>query len=127
MAYTVSTEEKLAGAIKDDADVIIIEGKLGEKVITIKAKGKVAWAVAFGAIGVAVTAVLVTAGTGGVSTPVTGAVAAVSAPAAVAIIGLPATLSCIGIAKAAGGVGVLNKLRKYRLEKNNGKCILVKA
>lgn len=127
MARIVRTEKELADAIEDNEDTIEIEGNLKDKVFRIKATGKVAWAVCVGAIGVAVTAIIVTAGTGGTTTPVTGTVAAVAAPAAVAIIGGPATLSCIGIATAAGGIGVLNKLRGYDLDKKNGRCILVKA
>ena len=57
MAATVTNEKELGKALKDDEDTIVITGKLGAAVITIQAKGRVAWLVAVGAIGVAVAAV----------------------------------------------------------------------
>ncbi|TSA85757.1 hypothetical protein [Helicobacter mehlei] len=69
-----------------------------------------ALAVVIGAIGVAVTALLVT---GGTVAPASGVVAG----GAVAVLGFPATTSAVAIAFAAGGVGVLNKLRGYDLKK----------
>lgn len=122
MAVTVDNEQKLADAIKNGEDTIEIEGDLKEKVVRIKATGKVAWAVAIGAIGIAVGLMLLAPATGGT----TAAPAAIAAPAAVAILGAPATLSCIAIAIAAGGVGVLNKLRNYKLVEENGIVMLKK-
>ena len=49
---TVRTEKELATQIENNADMIIIEGSLKDKVIRIKAVGKAAWIVAIGAIGV---------------------------------------------------------------------------
>ncbi|WP_104640881.1 hypothetical protein [Helicobacter bizzozeronii] len=106
----ITTEKELARAIEEARDTIEIEGDLAGKTIKIKATDKVAWAVAIGAIGVALTALLAS---GGVAAPVSGAVAA----GAVGVLGLPATTSALAIAFAAGGVGVLNKLRGYDLKK----------
>jgi len=103
VAATVTNEKELGKALKDDEDTIVITGKLGAAVITIKAKGRVAWLVAAGAIGVAAAAVL--------SAPITG--------------GGAATTSAIAIAVAAGGVSALGKLRKYRVaEKTEGRVVL---
>lgn len=122
MAVTVDNEQKLADAIKNGEDTIEIEGDLKEKVVRIKATGKVAWAVAIGAIGIAVCLILLAPPTGGTTAGFVG----IAAPAAVAILGGPATLSCIAIAIAAGGVGVLNKLRSYKLVEENGIVMLKK-
>ena len=121
MAATVTNEKELGKALKDDEDTIVITGKLGAAVITIKAKGRVAWLVAVGAIGVAVAAVLSAPLSGGISS-IAGIAAA---PAAVGILGGAATTSAIAIDVAAGGVSALGKLRKYRVaEKTEGRVVL---
>lgn len=53
-------------------------------------------------------------------------VSAAAAPAAIAVLGTGATVTAIGIAVAAGGVGALNSLRNYKLEKRDGKTVLIK-
>jgi hypothetical protein len=59
--------------------------------------------------------------TGGSSTTVS----LIAAPGAVGILGGATTLSAIGIAVAAGGVGALNKLRKYRMiSRENSRIVL---
>ena len=122
MSTTVSDEKELAKALADNEDTIYVEGNLKEKVIRIKATGKVAWAIAIAAIAAAIALIIVSLPTGGA-----GAVASAGiAPVAVGILGAPATMSAIGIAVAAGGVGVLNKLRSYDLIQKNGQCILKK-
>lgn len=115
---TVRTEQELGQAIRHDEDRIEIEGDLAKKVIRLKATGKVAWAVAIGAIAVAV-ATLIMMG------PAAAPVAAVSAPAAVAILGVSATVSAVWIAVAGGGVSTLGRLRQYRLEqRTDGRVVL---
>lgn len=115
MSVNVNDSKGLGEALKDDEDEIIIEGDLKEKVIRIKAKGKVAWAIAIGAIAVAVAAIIATPATGGASS-----IAAVAtAPAAVSVLGGAATTAAISIAVAAGGVGALNKLREYKIVEND--------
>ena len=108
MRTTVTTEEELAKAIKDDdVDEIVIEGSLKDKIIKIRAKGKVAWAVAIGAIGLGALFI--------VTSPATaGAHALASLPAlgpAIAVLGAGATISAVHIAVAAGGVTALAYLR----------------
>ncbi len=123
----VTTEKELADAIKENEDTITIEGDLVKKTLRIKATGKVAWVIAFGAIGVAVYSVMLTIGTGGVSAPATGAAAAFTGGAAISILGVSATTAAISIAVAAGGVGVLTKLRSYRIvEKSDNHLVLSK-
>ncbi len=119
---TVSTDEELAKAVKDDVDTIEIEGPLGKKTIRIKATGKIAWAVCFAALAIAVASILTAPTTSGTST-VAGVVVA---PAVVSILGMPTTLTAISIAVAGGGIGILNKLRKYDMEKRGNLLILKK-
>lgn len=123
----VTTEKELADAIKENEDTITIEGDLVKKTLRIKATGKVAWVIAFGAIGVAVYSVMLTIGTGGFSAPATGTAAAFTGGAAISILGVSATTAAISIAVAAGGVGVLTKLRSYRIvEKSDNHLVLSK-
>lgn len=118
----VTSEKELGKALKDGADTIEIEGDLSKKVVRIKATGKVAWAVAIGAIAVAVAGILTAALGGGAPS----AASAFAAPAAIAVLGAPVTLSAILIAVAAGGVGVLNSLRKYKIVSKDGEKLVIK-
>jgi len=122
----VTTEKELARALKNNEDTIVIEGNLASKTIKIKATGKVAWAVALGAISVSVVAILATAGTGGAAAPVSSFVGFGASGAAVGILGGGATYSAIAVAVAAGGVGVLNKLRRYDLVKKSENTVILK-
>lgn len=93
--------------------------------IRIKATGKVAWGVCFGALAVAIVALLaipgaavLTGGPGGAAFLAGGAGAAALA---VATLGSAAT-TAITIGVAAGGAGVLNTLRdKYTIVEKNDK------
>lgn len=109
----VRSEEELANAIENGTESIEIEGDLAKGVIKIKYVGKAAWLVAIGAIGVAVASLMVSPATAGVSA----GFAAASAAGAVGILGAATTATAISIAVAAGGVGVLNRLRDYDMEK----------
>ena len=115
----VRTEEELAKAIENGEDTIEIEGDLKEKTLKIKATGKVAWVVAIGAIGIAVTIVITT---GGAGTPASGIIGV----GAVSVLGLPAAITAVSIAVAAGGVGVLNKLRSYKIVENSENILILK-
>ncbi len=120
----VKTKEELAKAVKNNEDEIIIEGDLKNKVIRIKAVGSVAWGVAAIALGVAITAILTSPGTMGISS-------ALSLPAAAAAIpalgGVSVTTAAIGIAVAGGGIACLNKLREYKIvEKSDDRVVLKK-
>lgn len=69
--------------------------------------------VVIGAIGIGVALILALLATAGVS----GIASSAALVPAVGVLGLGATTAAISIAVAAGGVGVLNKLRDYKLEK----------
>ncbi len=118
----VDTEQDLGKALKDDADTIEINGDLRKKVLRIKATGKVAWVVAIGAIAIAITAIMVSPASGGASS----AAGVIAAPAAIAALGAPVAYSAIVIAIAAGGVGSLNKLRKYKVVSQNENSLVLK-
>lgn len=120
----IQTEKELGEALKKEQDTIEIEGDLSKKVLRIKATGTVAWAVAVGAIGVAVVGLMYP-----VPEPTTQAAtkafALTAAGGSVAILGVGATVAAISIAVAAGGVGALNTLRTYKIaDKSNGKLVL---
>lgn len=101
---TIRTEKELAKQIENNADMIVIESSLKNKVIRIKATGKAAWIVAIGAIGVAVTSFLSAPATRGVSI----VSSFVGASAAVTTLGLSTTTSAILIAIAAVSVYLTN-------------------
>jgi hypothetical protein len=104
MSDTINSEKELGNALKDEKDTIIIEGDLVKKVVRIRATGKVAWAIAAGAIAVAIIIVIRTGGTG--------------TPGAALIGG-----AAVGV--AAGGVAALNKLRQYKeAERSAGRLVL---
>ncbi|RZZ89711.1 hypothetical protein [Pseudoxanthomonas winnipegensis] len=114
----IKNEKELGEALKNEQDTIEIEGDLSRKVMKIKATGKVAWAVAIGAIGIAVILAL---GSGGTTAPFSGAVGI----GAVSVLGLPAALSAVAIAVAARGVGALNSLRRYKIVRQEGSKLVL--
>ena len=119
---SINNEKDLSKAITSNQDTIIITGSIKEKVIKIKATGKVAWAIAIGGIGIALTGILLLA----TPEPSTKAIGIVATPIAVSILGIGTTTSAISIALAARGVGVLNSLRNdYTItEKTSTKLVL---
>lgn len=128
MPITARTTEELGKALKTQPDEIIIEGDAKTKTIRIRAIGKVAWVVAFGAIAVAVTGIIVTAGSGGAAAPAT---ISIGGPAFIvaggAAGGISVVTSAISIAVAAGGVGALTTLRKkYKIIEREKVTMLVK-
>lgn len=128
----VKTSKELGQAIKNGVDTIVIEGDLAKTTFKIKATGKVAWAVAIGAVGIAAySAIHITTSTAtnlnmGKNIAFTGG--AVGTTTAITILGTATTWSAISIAVAAGGVGALTSLRnKYKIaSKDSDKLILVK-
>ena len=137
---TVTTEKELAKAVQDDLDTIVIEGDLASKTIKIKATGKAAWAIAFGAISLAAYSIafgaislaayslIATLGTGGATAPATATSGLIAGGAAVTVLGSATTASAIAVAVAAGGVGVLSKLRSYKIvEKSQDRVVLARG
>lgn len=116
----IEKKEDLAKAIKEEQEYIEIKGDLKKKVIIIKSKGKVAWLVASGAIAVAVISIICT---GGTATP---AATAFMAPVAVSILGIKTAVFALSLAIISGGVGILNKLRKYEIVENNNNRLILK-
>lgn len=116
MVTSVHTEKELAQAIKNNSDTIEIHGDLAKKTIKIKAAGNVAWAIAFGAIGVAMASVFLTMGSGGTAAPATVTTLALTAPAAAVTLGLGTTITVGSLFVAAGSMGaaklLFGKLRK---------------
>ena len=120
----MTTEKELGEALKRGEDTIDIEMDLSRKVLKIKAVGNYAWAICVAAIGVAVVCGVVTITSAGTAAAPS---AFVATPAVASFLGVPTAISAIGIAIAGGGVGALNKLRGYRVEKvSNEKVILHK-
>ena len=113
----MTTEKELGEALKNNQDTIEVEGDLKERVLKIKATGKGVWAACAVCITVAVAVAVVTISSGGIATPITGPTAALTLGVAATTLGMPTAVAATGIAIAGGGVGVLNKLRKYRIEK----------
>lgn len=122
----VRTEKELADAIEREEDTIEIEGDLSNKTVKIRATGNVAWAIAIGAIGLAVYAAISMAATGGTDAPLAAPAVAAGAAASVGVMGTAATYSAIAIAVSAGGIGVLSKLRKYREISRTGDTLVLK-
>jgi len=110
MSTSVHTEKELAQAIKNNSDTIEIHGDLAKKTIKIKAAGNVAWAIAFGAIGVAMASVFLTVGSGGTGAPITAGTMAFAAPAATAALGLGTTITVGFLFVAAGSMGAAKLL-----------------
>ena len=54
----ITTAKELGQAIKENVDIIEIEGDLVSKVIRIKATGKIAWSVAAGALVVVISTMI---------------------------------------------------------------------
>lgn len=119
----IFNEKDLGDALNKDQETIEIEGDLVKKVFRIKATGKLAWAVALGAIAVAGTAVLLAP----TPEPTTKALGPIAGGAAIGILGISATTAAISISIATGGIGALRKLRAYKIiSHNDGKIILKK-
>ena len=127
----ITTAKELGQAIKDDVDIIEIEGDLASKVIRIKATGKIAWSVAAGALAVVITTMIMDlatlpldVATLGLSKAFKSFVATAGGATAATTLGT-ATATAVTIGVAGGGIGALNKLRDYRLEKKNDKKVIL--
>lgn len=91
----------------------------------IKAIGIVSWGICIASITIAVSCAVVAVSTAG-TTAVPDALIATPAMATLAsVLGLPTAISAVAIAVAGGGVGALNKLRNYRLERVSDEKIIL--
>lgn len=121
----MTTEKELGKALKEGQDTIEIEMDLCKKVIKIKAIGIVSWGICIASITIAVSCAVVAVSTAG-TTAVPDALIATPAMATLAsVLGLPTAISAVAIAVAGGGVGALNKLRNYRLERVSDEKIIL--
>ncbi|MBO6130749.1 MAG: hypothetical protein J6P28_02165 [Treponema sp.] len=133
---TVTTEKELGNAINDNIDTIEIEGDLANKVVKIKATGKVAWAACIGSLTVAIIATVAAMvpdpaeplelGVAGVSYGFSAITLGAATTSAVSI-GIAGAIAAgaTGVAVGSSAIGILNKLRKYKItEKSEGKVIL---
>lgn len=130
---TVKSAKELGEAIKNKEEYIYIEGDLKNRIIKIKATGKIAWAIAGVAIASAVglylsapATAVVTAPAGGVGSVVSFGGSAAAAGAATTILGINATAVAMSVAIAAGGIGAINLLRDdYKIVRNDNKGMLL--
>ena len=118
----VRTAAELGEALKKNEDHIEIEGDLARKIVKIRATGKIAWMIAFGAIAVAAGGLILAAPTGGTTAVVSG----FAAPAAVGILGGSVTAAAISVAVAAGSAGALTSLRKYGEVKREDRLLVLR-
>ena len=136
---TVTTEKELGNAINDNIDTIEIEGDLAKKVVKIKATGKVAWAACIGSLTVAIIATVaamipdpaepVELGVASISYGIS-AVALGTATTSAVSIGIAGAIAAgaTGVAVGSSAIGILNKLRKYKItEKSERKLILKRS
>jgi hypothetical protein len=114
----ISTDKALVDAIQSKQNTIEIEGDLAEHVAIILSTKTIPWSAALVSITVALSAFVTSAGT---AAPVSGVVGS----GAAAILGLKTTLCAIDIALEAKGVGVLNRLREYKVVKKEGSTIFL--
>lgn len=121
----MTTEKELGEALKRGDSTIVVEFELANKVIRIKATEKGVWALCVGAIGVAVVCGVVTISTAGTATVPSAFIATPAIATVSGFLGMPTAISAIGIAMAGGGVGALNKLRGYRLEKVSDEKVIL--
>lgn len=125
----VKTSAELGAALAKGESTIEIEGDLARKVIRIKATGKVAWLIAFAAIGLAYIAIRLRFPAVAATAPAAASAALVSGSSAVAILGPGAVIAAVQLALTAGGMGVLARLRSdYEVsEKNDDGVVLTKS
>lgn len=124
---TASTTKELAAALAERTDIIIIEGSLGDAVVRIIFTGKIAWALAIASIATAVYSLVGSSGTAAVFS-------VASAATAVGIIGYQATKFALELALAAVqfatftaslGIGALNMLREYTIQRRDGSLLVL--
>ena len=129
---TVKTSKELGEAIKSNEDYIYVEGDLKNKVIRIKATGKIAWASAAGSLAAAITLYLTLPATlatstvagGPVGTAVGGAISftggAITTTIVATALGVKAAAVAIAIGVACGGIGGVITLRDKYIIVNKG-------
>lgn len=127
MSINCKTPEELAKAIKNNEESILIEGDLKNKIIRIKATGKVAWGVCAASLAAAIAFYMATPAATVTMTPVAGTMSLVSGIGVTAVAATTigsAAVPAVIIGVAAGGIGALNTLRdKYKIVEKDKKHI----
>lgn len=118
----ITDEKELRDALQAGTDSIEIEGNLKDKVVRIKASGKVAWVIALGAIAVAVIVAL----SHTLANISNANKVLMESPALAPHLGLSIVWILLGIAVVAIIVAMLNKFRGYKLEKVSSERIILR-
>jgi len=104
----VSTEEEFAKAMKDDTvDEVEITGSMKDKMLKVRARGKITWGIVAGSFAVAGAVILTSPTTGGLSS-------ILSLPAlapAVGVLGTTLVAFLVKLIIAFGSIGILTQLR----------------
>lgn len=122
------TAKELSEAIKEETDVIEVEGDLSNKIVRIKVTGKVAWAVCAVSLAAAISFAIAAGATAAVP-PVGGAhlVGFTAAMGTSAGILGSAAVPALTIGICAGGIGALTALRnRYSIVKKAKGSIVLK-
>ena len=115
METRVKTQEELDEAMQSHQDSIIIEGDLAQKDIRIKATGKTAWIIAIGALLVAILALSFSFYSAKMTTFAVGIGAEGVSAQNDSIFNL--SIYALLIAILAGIIGVLNRFKRYKIQK----------
>lgn len=119
------TAKELSEAIKEETDVIEVEGDLSNKIVRIKVTGKVAWAVCAVSLAAAISFAIAA----GAVPPVGGAhlVGFTAAMGTSASILGSAAVPALTIGICAGGIGALTALRnRYSIVKKAKGSVVLK-
>ena len=133
----VNNEKELGKALYDGADSIEIKGDLANKVLRIKATGKVAWGVLISCLALGIPLVIVTVATAGTASVVTAPALIGATGASIATLGVGTTFSAVSIAAGAtlaagglsaipAGIAAFSKLRQYNTIKNKNGITLTR-
>lgn len=111
----VLNEADLGKAIKQKKATIEIEGELKDRVCSMKALEKESWNACMTQISMAVSVLQIMNQVDGIDTPVSVLTGTPILEKIISFLGNTNAFSAIMIARAGGGVGILNQLRKYQI------------
>lgn len=111
----VLNEADLGKAIKQKKATIEIEGELKDRVCSMKALEKESWNACMTQISMAVSVLRIMTQVDGIDTPASVLTGTPILEKIISFLGNTNAFSAIMIARAGGGVGILNQLRKYQI------------
>lgn len=111
----VLNEADLGKAIKQKKATIEIEGELKDRVCSMKTLEKESWNACMTQISMAVSVLQIMTQVDGIDTPVSVLTGTPILEKIISFLGNTNAFSAIMIARAGGGVGILNQLRKYQI------------